>query len=37
MIVVQQRNLRLGEAKVVKAEELAGELIHEVESEYHLN
>ena len=36
MIVVQQRNLRLGELKLVKAEELAGELIKEFEGEYGL-
>ena len=36
MLVIQQRNLRLGSQKLQEAEKLAGELIREFTQEYHL-
>ena len=36
MIVVQQRNLRFGKAKLSQAQNLAQELINEFSEEYHL-
>ena len=36
MIIVQQRNLRFGEERLIKAENLAQELIREFKTEYHL-
>ena len=37
MLVIQQRNLRFGESRLLKAEQLARELIIEFSEEYHLN
>jgi hypothetical protein len=36
MLVVQQRNLRLGKGRLLEAEELARELVKEFSREYHL-
>ena len=37
MVVVQRRNLRYGEQRLKKAEDLARELIEAFKEEYHLN
>ena len=37
MLVIQQRNLRFGESRLLQAEQLATELIKEFSEEYHLD